>query len=137
MTTPATGPEKPCVQIPVRVDERDCPIEHWADPARGSIGFKTLVSASSAPTDTLVCGIAVMEKGDNFAQHSHPQPEVYFGLEGEARVLIDGVPHLLAPGVALFIPGGAWHGVALADQPVRWFYTFAADAFADITYRFA
>ena len=77
-----------------------------------------------------------MAAGETFALHSHPQPEVYFGLEGKGDVLIDGVPHQLAPGVALYIPGGAVHGVPLAAGPLRWFYTFAADSFADIEYTF-
>jgi hypothetical protein len=50
--------------------------------------------------------------------------------------MIEGVAHPLAPGVALYIPGGAVHGVPLAAGPLKWFYTFAADSFADIRYRF-
>lgn len=50
---------------------------------------------------------------------------------------INGTAHSLKPGVALFIPGDAVHGVLAADQPVRWFDTFAADAFPDIAYTFA
>ena len=52
------------------------------------------------------------------------------------EVLIEGVPHRLAPGVTLYIPGGAVHGVPVAGAPLTWFYTFAADSFADIRYRF-
>ena len=51
-------------------------------------------------------------------------------------VLIDGTPHRLAPGVALYIPGGTVHGVPQATEPLRWFYTFAADSFDDIRYSF-
>ena len=78
----------------------------------------------------------MMSKGDTFALHSHPDPEVYFGLEGSGEVMVDGVPHHLGPGVALYIPGGAVHGVPLAMAPLKWAYTFAADSFADIQYRF-
>ncbi len=121
----------------VLVDEADRPCETWDTPARGSIAWKTLISGELTATDTLVCGIAIMGAGDTFALHSHPQPEVYFGLEGVVAVQVDGVAHLLKPGTALFIPGNAVHGVLAADQPVRWFYSFAADAFADIAYTFA
>ena len=123
--------------VAVLVDERDQPTQGWTDPARGTIGWKTLISGDATATDALVCGIAIMGAGDDFALHSHPQPEVYFGLEGAVTVQIDGTAHRLSPGVALFIPGGAVHGVLQADQPVRWFYTFAADSFADIAYTFA
>ena len=122
---------------PVRIDQANLSDVTWDDPARGAVRWKTLISGDVTATDTLVCGIALMAKGDIFALHSHPQPELYFGLEGEVDVMINGTPHRLKPGVALFIPGDAVHGVLAADQPVRWFYTFAADAFADIAYSFA
>lgn len=122
---------------PVSVDQNDRPTEHWQDPARGSIGWKTLISGDVTATDALVCGIAIMTTGDTFALHSHAEPELYFGLEGEVDVMIDGQSHRLKPGVALFIPGHAVHGVLAADQPVRWLYTFAANAFPDIAYSFA
>lgn len=121
---------------PVRIDQADVPLERWDDPARGNIGFQTLFSGDSTPTDSLVCGIATLRAGDRFALHSHPQAEVYFGLDGTGEVMIDGVAHLLAPGVALFIPGGAVHGVPRASADLRWFYTFACNSFADIAYSF-
>lgn len=122
---------------PVRIDQASLPDATWDDPARGSVRWKTLISGDVTATDTLVCGIAMMAPGDTFALHSHPQPELYFGLEGAVDVMVDGTTHRLKPGVALFIPGNAVHGVLAADQPVRWFYTFAADAFPDIAYTFA
>ena len=121
---------------PARVDAGTLQDERWQDEARGTIRFRTLISAPNTPTDSLVCGIAMMATGETFALHSHAQPEVYFGLEGEGEVMIGGQPHRLAPGVALFIPGGAIHGIPLAASPLKWFYTFAADSFADIRYRF-
>lgn len=128
MTTPAT--------TPARVDEGALHDERWDDPARGTIRFRTLISAPETATDSLVCGVAMMAPGETFALHAHAHAEVYFGLEGEGEVMIDGQPHRLAPGVALFIPGGAIHGIPLATSPIKWFYTFAADSFADIQYRF-
>ena len=122
---------------PVRIDQANLPDMTWDNAARGTIRWKTLISGDVTASDTLVCGIALMAKGDSFALHSHAQPELYFGLEGEVDVQINGTPHRLKPGVALFIPGDAVHGVLAADQPVRWFYTFAADAFPDIAYTFA
>lgn len=121
----------------VLVDAKDRPEEKWPDPACGGIRWKTLISGDQTATNTLVCGIAMMQAGDHFALHSHAEPELYFGLEGEVEVMVDGKPHCLKPGTALFIPGGAVHGVLRADQSVRWFYTFAKDAFPDIVYQFA
>ena len=120
----------------VRMDAATLPDERWDDPARGTIRFRTLVSAPTTDTTELVCGVAMLAPGETFPLHSHPQAEVYFDLEGSGEVLIDGTAHILAPGVALYIPGGAVHGVPLASAPLRWFYTFAADSFADIRYTF-
>ena len=121
---------------PARVDAHSLPDERWGDPARGTIRFRTLISAPSTDTRDLVCGVALMAAGETFALHFHPEAEVYFGLEGEGEVLIDGIPHRLAPGVALYIPGGAVHGVPVATGPLAWFYTFAADRFDQIAYSF-
>lgn len=118
------------------VDEATLPDECWDDPARGSIRFRTLLSAPQTDSDEITCGVAIMAAGDTFPLHSHPQAEVYFGLEGEGEVMVDGTPHRLAPGVALYIPGGAVHGVPVAAAPLRWFYCFAADSFAEIRYSF-
>lgn len=119
-----------------RVDASTQPDERWGDPAQSSIRFRTLISAPATDTTAIVFGIAMMSEGDTFALHSHADPEVYFGLEGSGEVMIDGVPHHLGPGVALYIPGNAVHGVPLAKGPLKWAYTFAADSFADIQYRF-
>jgi quercetin dioxygenase-like cupin family protein len=121
---------------PTRIDTGTLQDERWTDDARGTIRFRTLISAPETPTDSLVCGVAMMSAGETFALHSHAHAEVYFGLEGEGDVMIDGRVHRLAPGVALFIPGGAIHGIPLAASPLRWFYTFAVDSFSDIRYRF-
>ena len=121
---------------PTRRDAATLQDQRWQDHAPSTIRFRTLFSAPDTPTDSIVCGIAMMAAGDTFALHAHDHAEVYFGLEGEGDVMIDGQPHRLAPGVALFIPGGAIHGVPLAAGPLKWFYTFAADGFADIHYRF-
>lgn len=119
-----------------RVDLTTLPDERWDTPARGTLRFRTLISAPATDTAGIVCGVAIMAPGDSFALHSHPQAEVYFGLEGEGEVLVDGTAHRLAPDVALYIPGGAVHGVPLAAGPLKWFYSFAADRFADIDYHF-
>ena len=126
----------PAVSQPLRIDQADIAPAQWDDPARGTITWKTLMSGDVTATDSLVCGIAIMQAGDTFALHSHPQAEVYFGLEGAVDVWIDGVTYALTAGVALFIPGGAVHGVLRASGPVRWFYTFAVDRFDAIAYTF-
>ncbi len=120
----------------VRIDQSGIAPAQWDDPARGTITWKTLIFGDVTPTDSLVCGIAIMQAGDTFALHSHPQAEIYFGIEGSVDVWVDGVTYPLSAGVALFIPGGAVHGVLRAAHPVRWFYTFAVDRFDAVPYSF-
>jgi quercetin dioxygenase-like cupin family protein len=110
--------------------------EGWSDPARGSVRWKSLFSADRTATDSMVCGIALMAKGEDFALHSHPEAEIYFGLEGEGIVMVNGLPQRLAPGVAIFIPGGAVHGVPRVSGPLKWLYVFARDSFDQISYSF-
>ena len=120
----------------VLVDAKALPMDQWRDPARGTLRWKTLFCADQTSTSAMVCGIAEIQPGEHFALHSHPEAEVYFGLEGEGDVMVDGVAHRLKPGVALFIPGNAVHGVPGVAEPLRWFYSFASDRFAEINYRF-
>jgi mannose-6-phosphate isomerase-like protein (cupin superfamily) len=120
----------------LRVAVESIPTEHWADAARGSIAWQTLLSAGTTASNSLVAGVASLATGDHFALHHHPQAEVYFGLEGAGVVMIDGAPHDLSPGVLLFIPGGAVHGIPPVSGPLRFFYTFAADSFDEVTYSF-
>lgn len=120
-----------------RVDAADQPIERWDDPQRGSIAWRTLISADLTPTEGLTCGIAMLDPGDHFALHQHAEPELYFGMSGACDVMIDGIPHRLEPEIVLFIAGNALHGISAVDQPVRFFYCFARDRFDQITYRFA
>ncbi|MES2334757.1 MAG: cupin domain-containing protein [Pseudomonadota bacterium] len=121
---------------PTRVDAAAQPDELLDPPGRGSIRFRTLISAPATNTSDIVFGVAMLAPGETFALHSHPQPEVYFGLEGTEEVMIDGVPHRLGPGIALYIPGGAVHGVPVAKGHLKWAFTFAADSLADIQYSY-
>ena len=111
-------------------------METWADPTRGTVHWQSLFSAGLTPTDSLTCGVAHVAAGDTFTLHSHPQAEVYFGLSGHGTVMVNDLPYVLAPGVALFIPGGAVHGIPMAQSAMSWFYVFAADAFEEISYAF-
>lgn len=125
-------------RLPAIVRQTDkLPKKRWDNPARGSICWQTLLSAGITQSNSLVCGVATLDIGDDFALHHHAQPEVYFGVEGETTVSVDGIPCHLAPGVAIYIPANAIHGILAVTQPVRFFYVFAADAFEDISYHFA
>ncbi len=122
---------------PTRLDTATLPERTWDNPAKGTLHWQSLFSKGETDTDNLTCGVAIIRPGEHFAAHRHGHAEVYFGLEGKGTVVIDGQPYVLSPGVALFIPGNAEHGIPEAHETLRWFYTFAADSFDQITYRFA
>jgi mannose-6-phosphate isomerase-like protein (cupin superfamily) len=121
---------------PTLVHPQTVPLERWSDPARGSIGWQTLLSAGLTPSHAMTCGIATLEPGEDFALHCHAEPELYFAIEGMAQIIVDGIPHLMMPESALFIPGGALHGIPAVTTRFRYFYCFATDSFSQIVYEF-
>jgi quercetin dioxygenase-like cupin family protein len=120
------------------VTESSLPLEGWDDPARGSCLWRTMISADVSPTESLSTGIAYFASGETLTPHRHSHPEVYFVLEGELEVTIDGIKHCVKPNTAIFIPGNAEHGTINAtSKPARIFYSFAADRFSDVKYQFS
>jgi quercetin dioxygenase-like cupin family protein len=122
---------EPCV-----LAANDLPIERFADPSYGTVSWQTLFTADRTPTRDLTCGLAHLATGDCLALHRHAQAEIYFGVSGTARVMIDGTAHAIGPGVAVFIPGGAVHGIFADTEAAQFFYAFATDSFADVEYQF-
>jgi quercetin dioxygenase-like cupin family protein len=120
----------------LRLDTATLPEATWDAAEKGTVRWQSVFSKGETETDSLTCGVGIIRPGEHFAAHRHAHAEVYFGLEGHGTVVIDGQPHDLSPGVALFIPGNAEHGIPEATETLRWFYTFAADSFDEITYRF-
>ena len=117
----------------------DVPVEGWDDPIRGSITWRTMISAERTHTSAVTVGIAELqpeaEAGNRLHRHSHP--EVYYVIEGEGVVEIDGQPHQLRPGSTVFIPGRVPHSLRNSGASVlRILYTFPADSFDDVVYEF-
>jgi quercetin dioxygenase-like cupin family protein len=122
--------------VTVVVQPGDRPSEVWHDPSRGTLSWLTLISGDITPTKGMVAGIAVVGTGETLAPHRHPQDEIYVGLEGEGRIMVDGTIHHLPPGALIFIPGGTEHAVPPAATPFRYLYVFPTDRFADVAYTF-
>jgi quercetin dioxygenase-like cupin family protein len=54
--------------------------------------------------------------GSTIHEHFHSQEEVYEVIEGELEITVDGVTHLVQPGLVAIVPSNARHSVkALTD----------------------
>lgn len=115
----------------------DQPIEGGFDPAFGDVTWQTLISGDTTASTGLVLGVATFQAHGVLHLHRHTPPEFYFGLSGSGIVTIDGQPHHIAPGVAVFVPGNTEHGVCAGPHGLKFVYGFGEDAFSTIEYRFS
>ena len=123
----------------VTLDEREWetwPPEQAAQ--RGDASWKTLISAGLTESSTLTLGVGRLPPGGVLREHHHQQAEVYLVLDDTGVVTIDGAARPIAPGAAVFVPGGALHSVRCTGTvDLRIAYAFAADSFEQIEYVFA
>jgi mannose-6-phosphate isomerase-like protein (cupin superfamily) len=123
---------------PLVLQESDVPLEEWADPVRGEVGFRTLFGGGTTPTDSLTAGVTELRPGGWLGHHRHEPSELYYVVSGEGTVVLDGTEHVVGPGSAVFIPGDCEHGIRnTGSTPLRFFYAFAVGSFTDIEYRFS
>ncbi|KQT50857.1 cupin [Aureimonas sp. Leaf454] len=124
---------------PVIVRDLGIASDGWSEPeGRGVVGWQTLLSGDLTPTDGLTAGIAHLQPGGHLALHRHEPAELYFLLEGEAVVSVNGAESRVSTGACVFIPGNAEHGIRNeGGAPVRFLYVFPTDSFAEIVYRFS
>lgn len=123
--------------LPFVTRAENSPKQGWHDAVRGDVSWHTLFSSGISPTDTMNAGIAILEPGETFRPHSHPQAEIYFMLEGSGTLHLDGVDRPARAGDAIFIPGNVRHGMHNDGSiPLRWFYVFATGSFAEVEYTF-
>ncbi|MBY6141667.1 cupin domain-containing protein [Leisingera daeponensis] len=122
---------------PLAVDAAQVPLAGGTDPAYGEVRWRTLINGSDDAPRDMVLGIAEFGPGGRLLPHRHDPAEFYFGLEGTGMVTIDGIPHEIRPGVAIYVPGGAEHGTVAGRDGLRFAYGFAAPSFEQIQYRFS
>jgi quercetin dioxygenase-like cupin family protein len=103
----------------------------------GTVKWRTLIDGTVAAPKEFVLGIAEFEPHGTLMPHRHAPAEFYLGLEGSGTITIDSVPHVMTPGVAIYIPGNTEHAVVAGDQGLRFAYGFAEGAFGAIEYRFS
>jgi mannose-6-phosphate isomerase-like protein (cupin superfamily) len=115
----------------------DVPVVRWSDAVRGEVGFRTLFGDDTTETDSLTAGVTEMEPGDWLGRHRHDPAEVYYIIEGDGTVVLDGDELAVGSGSAVFIPGNLEHGIRnTGDRVLRFFYAFPVSSFADVDYRF-
>lgn len=127
----------PVEQVGFAVHMDELPVEGGVDPAFGTVSWRTLVCADKTASSDMVLGVAEFGPFGTLLPHRHAQAEVYFGLTGEGVVTIGGKPHRIAPGIAVFVPRDAEHGVVGGPEGLRFAYGFAVDRFGDVSYRFS
>ncbi|MFP4326857.1 MAG: cupin domain-containing protein [Paracoccaceae bacterium] len=123
--------------VPVVVDAAQVALEGGSDPAFGTVRWRTLICGDRTGPGDMVLGVAEFGPGDRLEPHRHAPSEFYFGLSGEGMVTIEGTPHRIAPGVAIYIPGEAEHGVEAGAFGLSFAYGFARGRFAEVDYRFS
>ncbi len=70
-------------------------------------------------TDAQSLAEATLEPGQATERHHHRRTEeIYFVLDGEGEIELDGERRRVAPGDAVLIPPGAWHQIRAAT-PLR------------------
>ena len=122
---------------PVFVSKANCE-EGWDDDHHGTVQWCTLFSADRTPTDSLTAGVAEINPGQQLNLHRHQPSELYYILSGQGIVTIDTTDYEVEANTAVFIPGFAEHGIRNTGQGIlRFFYAFAVDSFAQITYLFS
>jgi quercetin dioxygenase-like cupin family protein len=73
-----------------------------------------------APGREVVVSFVELPPNSTLARHGHPGEEFYYCLEGDARVLIDGEPDIIAtPGAVGHIPFKKMHSATSGKQGVK------------------
>lgn len=123
---------------PLVVRESDVARNAWDDQIKGVLGFRTLFSGGTTATAALTAGVADLSPGEWLGLHRHTPTEIYYIVEGEGVVTLDGVEQTVSAGTAVYIPSDTEHGIRNTTQEqLRFFYAFAADSFDDVTDRFS
>lgn len=74
--------------------------------------IRSILDRTNAPVEKQSLAEATMKPGQATDRHYHKlSEELYFLLEGTARMEIDGESREVGPGDAILIPAGAWHQI--------------------------
>src|SRR6266487_5617418 len=68
--------------------------------------------------------VATLAAGSRMAEHRHPQEQIVHILEGQMRLIVDGVPHELSIGDSFYLASNVPYGVETI-LPTRVLDTFS------------
>lgn len=78
---------------------------------RNGIRYQPLHLIGPEELSTLGFGWAVVDPGGRTAGHSHPEPECYVVIQGEATMRIGDESAPVSAGQAVFVPSGEHHQI--------------------------
>ncbi len=111
-------------------------VEGGEDPVFGNVEWRTLICANKTPSNGLVFGVASFPCHGRLNPHRHEPAEFYYGLTGSGTVTIDSEDLPIGPGIAVFIPANAVHGVVAGEDGLCMAYGFPTDKFENVAYEF-
>ena len=81
--------------------------------------IRSILDRTNAPVQNQSLAEATVPVGQPTQRHYHKlSEELYFILEGEGTMEIDGEQRAVSPGDAILIPPNAWHQIT-ASKPLR------------------
>ena len=123
---------------PLVIHESDVDPVHWSDPVRGEVGFRTVFGAPGTTNPDFTAGVTELGPEGWLGHHRHDPAELYYVVDGSGTLTVDGAEHAVRAGTAVYVPGGAEHGIRNTGAgPLRFFYAFAVGSFDEIEYRFS
>ncbi len=134
---PEPSEDAPSRQNPWAIHRDDVPIEGGFDPQFGDAMWQTLICGDRMQSSDMVLGLAQIPAFGSLPLHRHDPAEFYFITSGQGDVMIDGAITPVHAGVAVFVRGGAEHGITAGPDGVEFLYGFPQNRFGDVKYRFS
>lgn len=79
--------------------------------------IRSIIDATNTPVENQSLAEASLPAGAESQRHYHKlSEEIYFMLEGEAIIEVDGLERVVGPNDAILIPAGAWHQITATSQ---------------------
>lgn len=122
----------------VLIREAEVEFEGWSDPdihSKSPIRWKLLITKHRMHSEGMTMGIGEIPARESLLLHHHEPEEVYYVLDGEGSIEIDGNAVALEAGCAVFIPGNAKHRTTnTGTTTLRFLFVFPTDSFEEVKY---